>query len=233
MNEIRKVFLVRPAYPRAPVRERGIRLALAAAALAALAGCTSSPSRFYTLTPASSAAPAEPAAQPDSLIELAAVNVPPEVARPQFVVQTGGDRMDVLEQTRWASLPGDEIRHALSSDLTQQLHTIDVYGIPHVDTLPVYRISVNVQRFESAPGSHARIDAVWSVRELHTQLVMTCHSTANEPVSDGYDALVDGHRRAVASIATDIANGVRGMMAAAPAHERSKDKPLAVACPQS
>jgi hypothetical protein len=39
-----------------------------------------------------------------------------------------------------------------------------VFRTPTPDKAPVYRISTNVQRFESAPGQYALIDAVWSVR---------------------------------------------------------------------
>ncbi|WP_322066040.1 ABC-type transport auxiliary lipoprotein family protein, partial [Burkholderia ubonensis] len=79
--------------------------------------------------------------------------------------------------------------------------------------VPVYRVSVNVQRFESWPGQRAAIDAVWSVRAVGTQVVMTCRTSVAEPVGDGYDALVAGHRRALDAIATQAAAGVRALAA--------------------
>ncbi|PVX98001.1 PqiC family protein [Paraburkholderia unamae] len=212
---------------------------------AALAGCGSPASRFYTLSPTDDGARTTAAAAPSAgnapwLIALAPVDVPPQVAKLQLVVQTDASQVRVLEQERWASLPGDEIRRALSGDLTQQLGTIDVYGSPHPEGVPVYRVSVNVQRFESWPGSHALIDAVWSVRALDTQTVLTCRTVLNEPVGDGYDALVVGHRRAVADLSQSIASGVR-TLAAAPrvstatsgAKSAAHAKPVArIACPQ-
>ena len=201
-----------------PLRAAARALALASSAAAALVtGCASSPaSHFYTLSAGgdtTSAVAPPAAANPALLIELAPVDVPQQVAKPQLVVQNDATQVRVLEQERWASLPGDEIRRALSGDLTQQLGTIDVYGSPHPDGLPVYRVSVNVQRFESWPGSHALIDAVWSVRSLASQAVMTCRSVVEEPVGDGYDALVAGHRRAVEDLATAISGGVRSLAA--------------------
>ncbi|BCF98339.1 lipoprotein [Paraburkholderia sp. PGU19] len=201
--------------------------ALSALLIAALAACSSPPSHFYTL---SASGPSPDAVRTESnpafLIEVPPVDVPPQVAKNQFVVQTGPTQVQVLEQERWASLPGDEIRRALSSSLTQQLGTIDVYGSPYPDRVPVYRVSVNVQRFESWPGSRAQIDAVWSVRAVRTQAVLTCRSVVSEPVSGGYDALAEGHRRAVQRIATEIAAAVRNL-AAAPA------RGAAVTCPAS
>ncbi|MGN4195100.1 PqiC family protein [Burkholderia gladioli] len=209
--------------------------ALAGAAL--LAGCASAPSHFYTLSgdagtvTAGRSLPANPA----FLIQVPAVNVPEQVAKNQLVVQRGESRVDVLEEHRWASPPADEIRRALSSALTRRLGTIDVADAPAPPGVPVYRVSVDVQRFESWPGEKAALDAVWSVRSLATQSVMTCRSTLVEKVGSGYDALVAGHRQAVGELAARISAGVR-VMAAQPAPPKTSTKgavpaPGAVPCP--
>jgi len=52
---------------------------------------------------------------------------------------------------------------------------------------------------------------VWSVRGGASQAVMTCRTIAEERVGDGYDALVDGHRKAVNDIASAISAGVRSL----------------------
>jgi uncharacterized lipoprotein YmbA len=187
------------------------------AGLLALAACSSSPaSHFYTLNAGATTATASTASAPALLIEVSPVDVPSQVAKNQLVVQTGPTQVQVLEQERWASLPGDEIRRALSTDLTQQLGTIDVYGTAYPEGTPVYRVSVNVQRFESWPGSHALVDAVWSVRAVRTEAIMTCRSVVNEPVTGSYDALIDGHRQAVQEISTQIAAGIKALAAATP-----------------
>ncbi|NUX55055.1 PqiC family protein [Paraburkholderia youngii] len=212
------MFARLPRPRRALVRGavRGVVYGAALAAALAIAACSSPSSRFYTLGGADSAgAAARTGAAPVWLIEVAPVNVPPQVARNQLVVQTGPTQVQLLEQERWASLPGDEIRRALSTNLTQQLGTIDTFGTAHPDDAAVYRIAMNVQRFESWPGSHALIDAVWSVRAVRSNAVMTCRSVVSETVGGGYDALVDGHRRALAQVSTQIATGVRAMAAAA------------------
>ncbi|WP_321967810.1 PqiC family protein [Burkholderia cepacia] len=188
--------------------------AAAVAAALALAACSSPPARFYTLSPADAAAPLRTApTNPAFLIEVPSVGVPEQVAKNQLVVQKSAAQVDVLEQERWASPPADEIRRALSDDLVAQLGTIDVVNSAYPAGVPVYRISVNVQRFESWPARRAAIDAVWSVRSLATQAVMTCRTSVAEPVADGYDALVVGHRQAVEALANQIAAGVRVMTA--------------------
>lgn len=218
MTHPRRPRLVRPPHQAhltsAHRLPRTAAQAVCAAALLLAACASSPPSHFYTLGAgategaASGAAPAASTQAPAFLIELAPVAVPPQVARNQLVVQTGDARVDVLEQERWASPPAEEIRRALSGDLAARLGTLDVYGTPHPDNALVYRVSVNVRRFESWPGARAVLDAVWSVRSLKTQAVSTCRTVADVPVGAGYDALVEGHRRAVAQLADAIARTV-------------------------
>jgi uncharacterized lipoprotein YmbA len=185
---------------------------MTAAALSILAGCASSPSsRFYTLGGEPSTVSTMPAS---FYIEVPPVDMPQQVAKNQLVVQTSAAQVQVLEEERWASLPADEVRRALSSDLTRQLGAIDVYGTPRPDSVAVYRVKVNVQRFESWPGAQALIDAVWSVRAAGSQTVLTCRTVSQQPVAAGYDALVAGHRKAVDQLAAEIAAGVRTVSAA-------------------
>jgi len=187
--------------------------ALAALAALTLAGCASAPpEHFYSLS--NGMGVPSPAASPAAYyIELPAVTVPQQVARNQLVVTTGAGRVDLLEQERWVSQPAAEISQALSLAITGELGTIDVFRTPTQDRVPVYRISTNVQRFESAPGQYALIDAVWSVRLAGSTQVLTCRSVANETVGPGYDALVAGHRRAVTRIAADIVQAIRKLAA--------------------
>jgi uncharacterized protein len=187
-------------------------LSLGAASM--LAACASSPtSNFYTLAGASAGTRQASVSNAPYFFELAPVEMPQQVARNQLVVQTSPAQVKVLEEQRWASLPADEVRRALSADLTARLGSIDVYGTSYPPSATVYRVKVNVQRFESWPGAQAVIDAVWSVRAAGDQAVLTCRTVAQEHVADGFDALVDGHRRAVDEIASAISTGVRSLSA--------------------
>ena len=187
-------------------------VAIALALPLALAGCASPPpERFYSLSNGMAAAPGVP--NPGYYIEVQNVSVPQQVARSQLVVTTGEGRIDLLEQERWSSPPTAEIGQALSLALSGELGAIDVFRTQPPEKAAVYRISTSVQRFESAPGRYALLDAVWSVRLAGGSQVLTCRSTAREEVANGYDALVMGHRRAVARVAADIAKAVRSQAA--------------------
>lgn len=191
--------------------------ACVAAAVVMLAGCASAPpEHFYSLSNGMGMGVVQaPSVRAAYYIELPAVTVPQQVARNQLVVTTRTGRVDLLELERWASLPASEIGQALSLTISGELGTIDVFRSPVPEKAPVYRISTNVQRFESAPGQYALIDAVWSVRLVGSTQVLTCRSVVQETVGGGYDELVAGHRRAVARIGGDISRAVKALAAGA------------------
>jgi uncharacterized lipoprotein YmbA len=183
---------------------------------ATLAGCAAPPAdSFYTLAggampaPSSAPAPAPAAGAGQVYVEMLAVNVPAQVQRNQLVVGGGEGRVEVLDHHRWAGPLADEIGSALSLGITSRLGAIDVYRTPAPDGAPVYRISTNVQRFESLPGSYALVDAVWSVRQAGSSSVLTCRSVLREDSGAGYDAVVAAHRAALGRLAEAIAAAVR------------------------
>jgi len=178
-----------------------------------LAGCASTDNdHFYTLNGAAAAAAATPATAAPSgqvYIEMLAVNVPAQVKRKELVVSKGTGQIDMLEHHRWIGPLADEIGHALSQQVSAELGAIDVYRTPYPAGAAPYRISTNVQRFESVPGEYALIDATWSVRRVGSETVLTCRSVLREPVGQGYEALVAGHRAALARLGSAIAAAVR------------------------
>ncbi|CAB3791275.1 hypothetical protein LMG28614_03272 [Paraburkholderia ultramafica] len=178
--------------------------------LVVLTACASQPTRFYTLGTNSEATIANRTTSPAFLIDMRTVRVPAAVAKSQLVVQVNAAQVKILEDDRWASPLADEIRNALLADVTRQAGAPGGHAMGEAGDVPVYQVSVDVQRFESWPGSHALIDAVWSVRALNGPETLTCHSIVSRPVSAGYYAIVDGHRRAIEGIAAQIAEGLRG-----------------------
>jgi uncharacterized lipoprotein YmbA len=171
-----------------------------------LAGCAAVPPlRFHTLMPpAEAAAPRAAASVP---WQLAFVNLPVQVDRPQFVLRAGDGSVTLLEGDRWIAPLGDEMRTALAEALSRRL------GPP--GAAEAWEVGVDVQRFESVPGRLARIDAAWSVRR--GDAVLRCLATAEESVGAGTVALAQGHRQAVQALAAGIAATVAGLSAGRPA----------------
>jgi len=192
--------------------------AMVAMLMATLGGCASAPTHFYTLqhdtSPATGAAPA---ASAPFQIEVLPVAVPPQVDQAEFLVRQSDQRVAVLDNERWAAPLAAELRGAFAADLVAALGARDVYGLPRPPAVPVYRIVIDVRVFDSWPGRHARIQADWSVRGNTEAALVTCTSTASEDVGADYDALVQGHQRAIAQISGDIAATVRGIAGGAAA----------------
>ncbi|AUT66420.1 PqiC family protein [Paraburkholderia terrae] len=186
--------------------------------LVVLTACASPPARFYTLGTDGESTIANRTASPVFLIDVRPVKVPAAMARSQLVVQVNAAQLKVLEDDRWASPLADEVRNALLAALTRQASVLDVHEVARAEEVPVYHVSVEVQRFESWPGSHALIDAVWSLRSSSDQETLTCHSIVSQPVSAGYEAIANGHRRALQRIAVQIAEGVREFPATSRLH---------------
>nr|WP_199044488.1 PqiC family protein [Dyella sp. ASV24] len=180
-------------------------LNLAIAGLALVLGACGSvpPVRYYTLVPpAVGDATSAPSARPFQF-ELLPVTVPAQVDQPQMVVRQGGQGVAVLQGQRWIAPLGDEVRGALSADLTRDFRAQDVTGLPSEGQSTV-RIKLDVRRFDSVPGSYAYIDAAWSVRPLKGGDPLACTSRINETVGEGYDALVQGHQQAIHRLASQI-----------------------------
>ena len=179
-----------------------------------IGGCASAPLHYYTLmAPAAPQGAASGAADGAALpFELLPVSIPAQVDQPQLVVREGGQGVALLEGERWIAPLGNEVRDALSADLARELHSQDASGLPD-NKQPLLRIKLDLRRFDSQPGSNALIAGSWSVHVLHTPHggALTCTSSISEPVGPGYDALVQGHQRAIAALAVQIASVARAL----------------------
>jgi uncharacterized lipoprotein YmbA len=175
---------------------------------AAASGCgTTAPSRFYTIDPTALSDGAAPVNYP---ILVGPVSVPAAVDRPEFVVQTAPNRVDVDEFNRWAAPLNDAIAQAVAGDLVKLLGTPDVASAPMANFAPAYRVTIDVQRFESVPGHSALVEAVWTVRGTAGGETRSGRTTAPEAVQgDSFDALAAAHSRALARLSGDIATAIR------------------------
>jgi len=175
-------------------------------ALALLAACSApQPLRLHTLMPAELAAAA--AAAPLLAIELLPVGVPAALDQQQLLLRQGAGRLALLERERWAAPLGEELRAALAAALSRELGARDVSGLARPpDTL---RIKVEVRRFESAPGSHALLEADWSLARGGDTPRLWCRSEQRVVAGASVAALVQAHQQAVQAVAREIAAAAR------------------------
>lgn len=175
------------------------------------AGCgRTASSKFYTLQSL-----AMPDAGPGAryAVIVGPVRIPASVDRPEMVMQVGANRVAVDEFNRWAAPLDQSIARTVAGDLSALL------GTPRVATAPMayfdatYRVTIEVQRFESVPGQDAALDAVWVVRAKHGE-TRSGRTTVREPASDpSIDALAAAHSRALAALSGDVAAAIRASAA--------------------
>ena len=189
-------------------------LAIVGTLAAVVAGCTSAPSRFYTLS-----ATATPSAASSNLsVAVGPVSVPAAVDRPQIVVSTSPNQVTVDDFNRWAAPLQDNLARVVAENLVALLGTPRVTLFPQTLSADVdYRVQIEIRNFESAPGKSASLDAVWSVRRAKDGKSETGRTSAREKVEDnGYEALAAAHSRGVARLSQDIADAVGRLDRAAP-----------------
>ena len=182
-------------------------LLLTALVAATATGCASTAARFYTLDATAKAGEA-PAVR--CAVVVGPVSVPASVDRPQIVVQVAPNRVDIDEFHRWATPLYDGIARVVASDLSVLLGTPDVGTALVSNSGPTYRVTIDIQRFESVQDQAVLIEALWSVRGPAAGAVRPGHTLAREAVQGtGYEALAAAHSRALAQLSGEIAETIR------------------------
>ena len=121
------------------------------------------------------------------------------------------NRVRLEEFDRWASPLQNDIARAVVANLVAALGTPRVMLASAPVTANVeYRAIIEIQRFESAPGDAATLEAVWAVSRTKDGKSQTGRTTTREATADGsFDALAAAHSRAIGRLSQDLANAVR------------------------
>jgi len=188
---------------------RRIAAIAAAWALASLpAGCSSTPSHLFTLSP-SATATANPDVTSSTLaVVVGTVSIPAIVDVPQIVVRKGPNQASLDEFNRWASPLRTNIAQVVVANLAAML------GTSHVSSVLIgdadYRVAIDVQTFDSVPGEAATLSALWTVRRVKDGQTETGRTAVREASAQmGYDAIAAAHSRALGRLSQDIANAIR------------------------
>ncbi len=184
----------------------------------AAAGCGTTPkARFYTLSAVPAAAlGAAPRAVAGYGVAVGPISVPEAVDRPQIVVRLSPSQVEISELHRWAAPLKSEIPRVIAEHLTRLLDSARVWAYPSAAGPETdYRVLLDIERFDSAPGDTVAIDALWTVRRVSGGAPRSGRSSVRERTAgEGYDGLVAAHERALAAVSRDIAQAIRELRAA-------------------
>ncbi|MCY0106725.1 MULTISPECIES: membrane integrity-associated transporter subunit PqiC [Pseudomonas] len=171
------------------------------AACLLLGACRSDPISFHTLTPVQL-----PNTRAGAQIPIEGITVPPQVDRPQIVIRQGNSGLAILETQWWGASLADELRSALSD----QLSNTGSHGNVSV--------RIDVQRFDSIPGQYGLIDVKWRLRPSGAadNSLLTCRSTLQTPSGPGIDDLVVAQQNNVRRLAALISQAAGNSRACPP-----------------
>jgi len=185
---------------------------------AILAGCfgTSPNSRFYTLAPQENRSAPE-STMLDTAVAIGPVTIPEYLDRRQIVTRSGQNEIVLAEFDKWGGSLADEITSVLVANLADRLNSMHVAVFPWrfaplANLRTVYRIPVNVVRFDGTLGDKVVLNAMWTVfvkGEKREEAVLTKESTVTEAVRDkSYESLVVAMGKAVEKLGKEIADSV-------------------------
>ncbi|WP_432719669.1 PqiC family protein [Jeongeupia wiesaeckerbachi] len=188
---------------------------LLAAGLTALivTGCASAPKEyFYSL--GSSALVDAPAVGGSATVPvaIAAVTIPEAVDRPQLVVQQSGE-LRVLDQRRWIQPLRSDLAAAVAEQLGRQIGAPVATPAQVAGSEAPYRVTIDVQRFDSVLGGSATLDALWRVSDSSGKTLKNGRFNTSEATKDGsYDALVAAHGRLVAKLSQQLGTAIKPLL---------------------
>ena len=194
-----------------------MRLIASSSALCAIAvlatACATPPTRFYALNTAPTAAAVPAANATNVTVVVGPVSIPAVVDLPQIVVSTGANSVSVDEFNRWASPLQSNISRVVAENLVAMLGTPRVAQFQQSLNLDAdFRVAIEVQSFDSAPGDAATMNAVWIVRRTRDGKSQTGRTAVREPTGTaGFEALAAAHSRALARMSQEIADVIRGL----------------------
>ncbi|WP_051082534.1 PqiC family protein [Uliginosibacterium gangwonense] len=179
--------------------------ALLAAVCFGLAGCSSTPVRFYSLD---GVTPARADAHSEISVVVAQVGIPPRVDRRQLVLGVGEVKIAELEQ--WVAPLREEIGHAVALNLSHLLGAEQVAAWPqNLVADAALSVHLDVARFDSQPGVGAMDEISWSVRDRQGKpLASGRKNYQSVPANVSLAALVAAHNQNLAAVAEDIAQAV-------------------------
>jgi uncharacterized lipoprotein YmbA len=175
------------------------------------AGCASAPpEQEYTLSVEAAGQPVVD--MPDASIAVGAARLGDLYDRPQLVVRESENRVNILEQQRWAEPLKAGIPRVIAGDLARLLGTTHTTSYPRGELKDLgYRVALEVQRFDARPGEVVDVEIAWSVHRLRDGAVRQGRSAVRESAASGYEALVAAQSRALASVSAEIASAIASL----------------------
>jgi len=196
---------------------------IALAVVAVFCACAALPpqperTRFVMLTPVASESSSKEGAGsrsnlPPLTVGLGPVQLPQYLDRPELVIRTSPNSIDLSDSYRWAEPLAESFRRVLAGDLTALLATSNIVQYPwESGTRLDYTIRLQVQRLDADLNDTAELAVEWELRARKREQVLTTREsqldhTANWQKGDAVAAALSDD---IAELGHQIASAIIG-----------------------
>jgi uncharacterized lipoprotein YmbA len=179
-----------------------------------LIGCRGSapPVEFYTLSATRTQTQANriTAEKPVS-VGVGPVVIPEVLDRPQIVIRTSPNKLQIDEFHRWAGRLDADLARVVAENISLKLPTEQVAVYPwDANFEPHYQVTLDIRYFEGRLGEDVLLDVVWKVIDLQKGATLRVKkSVIKKPLADKtYETLIITKSKAVASLSDIIVNEI-------------------------
>ncbi|EPG36956.1 PqiC family protein [Acinetobacter colistiniresistens] len=147
--------------------------------------CSSTPTpNYYTL--ASKVSPL--ASSKVRVIEVLPVGLPDRIDRVSIVVQDAAGKSRILENERWTSTLGAELRDNLSAGLQQKLGAVDRYNSGMTGGKVSYRVATDFSHFDivnasDAANKNVEVSVAWIIKRNDPNITLDTNSNQNQQLA--------------------------------------------------
>ena len=172
--------------------------------------------KFYVLSPTSTSEVKTEIPGDTKLlaIVLGPVTFPEYLNRPQVVTRGSDNQLQIAEFARWAELLAENFSRVLAENLSVLLFTDHIVPYPRKTLMPMnYQVTVDVVRFDGAPGENASLVARWTILGDDGETVLQTKKSSFSESTEGksYEALVSAESRLVTALSLEIASAIHAV----------------------
>ncbi len=141
------------------------------------------------------------------VIGLGPIHLPEYINRPQIVTRSSKHHLKISEFNRWIEPVNDSISRLLVINLSNNLNSNRVYGVPKYDRqYPLdLRVAIDIGRFDGQLGKDVFLESRWSIFDKNDQPLLTRVSLIKSPVNgEDYEALVSAMNHALQQLGKEI-----------------------------
>ncbi len=129
-----------------------------------------------------------------------------------FIRQANATDVTLAEYDLWGESLQDGVSRLLVEDLSARLASAGGMALPlRAGNACDWRVSVDVTRFDGAPGNDVTLDAGWSLATGDGEVVREGHFLSTAQAAPGIDGLVRAHGELLSRLGGELAAALREM----------------------